>query len=276
MQKILTLFFALCCFATFAGAQPGSGATEPCWVEIIGKKDVAAARELAAKPGFDPLMRMSEIDTSLLAYALEMESGQVASVLIVHAKPETYLRNPNVIHPLYMIGNESALKLVLANPKFDPNQLVRGAPLLWLAVSVGNLEAVKALLANPRIRPMTRDENGETPLFTLIDSRSGALAALLLADKRIDPNAVDKNGNSALHINAHYGDAGVLQKLVNDPRTHPNLKNKKGQTPLFVAASSDLDLVRVLVANPRVKVGAKEKSQIAKLKRAGESSGKTR
>ena len=37
----------------------------------------------------------------------------------------------------------------------------------------------------------------------------------------------------------------------------------------FVAASSDIALVRILVANKKVVVGPKEKAQIAKLKKAG-------
>lgn len=239
------------------------------WVKIIDKKDVVAATKLAAKPGFDPLMKMTEIDASLLSYALNMERGQIASVIIAHAKTDAYLRDKDAIHPLYMRGNESALKLFLANSKFDPNQLVLGAPLLWLAVSAGNREAVKILLASPRIRPMTRNSDGETPLFGLIDSRSGPLAAILLADKRIDPNAVDKNGDTALHINADYGDVNVLKRLVDDARTNPNIKNKQGQTALFVAALCDINLVKVLVANKKVKVGPKEKAQIARLKNAG-------
>ncbi len=267
MKKLLLTFAVLLCCAPIARAQPTEA--QNSWQAIIESNNVKGAEVWVAEPEFDPLLKLPRYDSSLLGAALQKKRAAIATILIHNAKTDAYLRDSDALYSLAKSGNASVLKLYLAQPKFDANQLVGDDSLLFQAVSGGNIEGAKLLLADKHVKPAGRNKDGKTALFAVANSRSEPLTALLLADKRIDPNAVDKNGDTALHVNADYGDANVLKRLVSDSRVNPNLKNKKAQTPLFLAASSDMALVKVLVANKKVVVGPKEKAQIAKLKKAG-------
>ena len=153
---------------------------------------------------------------------------------------------------------------VLLDAGADPNQSVKGTPLLLQAVWGGNQPAVELLLAhkaqvncadsNERTplhsattqgnKPIAelllkagaavnaRDDFGATPLYRAIEQRKPELAALLLANKA-DPNAKDKNDLTPLHLAVRNGQRELAELLLAN-KADPNERPNSGQTPLDV------------------------------------------
>lgn len=252
---------------------PTQAAAAENWINILQENDLEAARAAVKMPGFDPLLRLRRLYNNALGAALSKEHPEIALLMVEAAPNDAYLSDNEVLYSLAKRENIEVLKAFLAKPKFDVNAKVYEKPLLARLSESSNEEGVKLLLARPELDAMARDSKGRTALHAANDARSKSIVMLLLADGRIDPNAVDNDGNTALHLAADFGDVEVLKGIAGDKRTKGNLLNKKGESPLFIAASSDMELVEVLMASKKVEVSAKENAQIAKLKAAGGHAG---
>jgi len=77
-------------------------------------------------------------------------------------------------------GHETIVRLLLANPKVDPNSKgnFSWTPLLW-AVENGHETIVRLLLANPKVDPDSEGYYGWTPLSRAVAKGHEAVAQLL-------------------------------------------------------------------------------------------------
>lgn len=160
---------------------------------------------------------------------------------------------------------------MLAKPKFDPNQLISGDPLLFAVVQAKNVEGVKLMIADKRVDAGLRGENNKTVLFPLGGTHSTEIAQLLLADKRVDPAGKTDGESTALHEAAGSNDNEIVSALLADPRVDVNAANDRGITPLMVAATFKLDTALLLLRDPRVKVGPDEVQRIGALVQRNEA-----
>ncbi len=239
--------------------------TQIAWQKILKDNDIEAARLKVKEPGFDPLLPLPYEFSPLLGEVLSAHETEIAALIIEAAPTEAYLSNANALGYLGQTENLPVLKVLLAKPKFDPNQLLSGDPLLFAVVQAKNVEGVKVMLADARVDAGARGESDKTVLFPLAGTHSTELAQLFLADKRVDPAAKTTGESTALHEAAGSNDAEIVTALLADPRVDVNAANDRGISPLMVAATTKLDMVLLLLRDPRVKIGADEVQRIGAL-----------
>ena len=93
--------------------------------------------------------------------------------------------------------------------------------------------------------PQLGDENGDTPLFTLIKDKDLSLLSkndyeailMKLIEKGADINAICNNHSTSLHVAAHLGDTVAVEFLLKHGANADSL-NGAGNTPLHLAAKS--------------------------------------
>ncbi|KAH0553285.1 hypothetical protein GP486_006582, partial [Trichoglossum hirsutum] len=104
---------------------------------------------------------------------------------------------------------------------------------LLKSVKGGYVDVARLLLANPKVDPNIKNKGGETPL--LLAARDGyeAIVQLLLANSKVDPNSKDLKDNTPLSVASCNGNEAVVELLLANPKTDPNPKNGDGKTPLL-------------------------------------------
>ncbi|KAF5025438.1 hypothetical protein F66182_2461 [Fusarium sp. NRRL 66182] len=102
----------------------------------------------------------------------------------------------------------------------------------------GDIQACHDALQNAS--PLTRDQQGLTPLH-LAAERDHLAIAMLLLDRGADSNARANGGRTPLHLAARYGSAAIVEFLVDDGRADPNARTTDGRTALHYAASAAED-----------------------------------
>ena len=276
MKKSL-LCVLLCCGVAraqpIAPEKPQQTLTkEAAWFEAIWKDDIAMARELIARPDYDPLLWLPQVHRdNALGYALHLGRNEIAIAMMQAAPIDAYLSDIRVFSSLSERHSLPALRALMANPRFDPNVRSQGIPLLVNLALEGNSEGMQLLLDHPKIDATARDkDNGATALMVAAWSRFPRTVALILADKRIDPNAVadDYDGDTALHRAARNVRSSAITLLLADERTDANILNKAGQSPLDVAIERGWPAVAPFLEWEKVGVSPAQKAQIAAIRPA--------
>ena len=126
--------------------------------------------------------------------------------------------------------------------------------MLFVQCAWGRSRNIKLLLADPRVDPNLPERGGQTPLYAASGRGMDRCVEVLLSDPRVDPNtATTVNGTTPLHIAAELGKDRCVELLLTDPRVDPNLVNLDGFTPLNQAASFGRDsCVELLLRDKRV------------------------
>ncbi|KAH6911344.1 hypothetical protein BKA70DRAFT_1185890 [Coprinopsis sp. MPI-PUGE-AT-0042] len=152
-----------------------------------------------------------------------------------------HLRDPNHLTPHegqtpLMLATRrdslNAMRELLSLPGILVNAADKdgGTPLVY-AVEWSKEASLSLLLAHPKINVNAPNSYGRTALM----DASSEEAALILAHPKIKPNLVDFNGDTALMRASHFGRLEVVRVLLNDPRVQVNLKSKVGRTALDMA-----------------------------------------
>ena len=115
--------------------------------------------------------------------------------------------------------------------------------------------------------PMTRDNDGNTPLHYACDYRHTHIVQYLLSTGKADPMAKNKNGKTPvdklvkssklfrsvdlwtmLHLAAHYGWVDTVIDLITKYKCNTNCKDSRGRTPLHYAASNNhLEVIKYFI-----------------------------
>ena len=184
-------------------------------------------------------------------FAAKKAVEMVASIL-AHRDCDVNLQTASGYSALYNATqhqrtNARCLRLLLAHPDIDPNQVSvdDGATPLCIAAMNGNLEAVTQLVAHDSINVNRARKSGFTPLLFAIQNHQVNIVQILLNHAHIDVNKMDSaefqrtrdlsqpQGVSPLYLAAHNGDEDptkleILQLLLNHPRIKVNQRSKRG------------------------------------------------
>ncbi|KAH6888307.1 hypothetical protein BKA70DRAFT_59495 [Coprinopsis sp. MPI-PUGE-AT-0042] len=163
--------------------------------------------------------------------------------------------------PLSFAGSEH-----LRNPNHPTPH--KGRTPLFLAVKGNTLSATRELLSLPGILINAPDKDGDIPLVHAAGWKKQASLSLLLAHPKINVNAADSDGMTAL-MWVSSEEAATL--LLAHRKIKPNLFDSNGVTALMYASHrGSLEVVQVLLADPRVKVNLKSKAGKTALDMTGE------
>ncbi|KAH6888296.1 hypothetical protein BKA70DRAFT_1572967 [Coprinopsis sp. MPI-PUGE-AT-0042] len=167
----------------------------------------------------------------------------------------------DILEPLHMaVYFEFPLSIAGSVHLRDPNHPTphRGRTPLIVAVMENSLSAMRELLSLPGILVNAADKDGDIPLVYAAGWRKQASLSLLLAHPKININATDSYGRTALTM-ASSEEAATL--LLAHRKIKPNLVDSDGDTALMCASRwGYLEVVKVLLADPRVQVKLKSKA----------------
>ncbi|KAL7938311.1 ankyrin repeat-containing domain protein [Trichoderma chlorosporum] len=159
-------------------------------------------------------------------------------------------------------GRASLVKRLLQDGSVDPNErhnvnLRERGPLgtpLERAVRCQKDEIVRLLLSDSRVDPNRRGHGGRTPLLLARISpyHHNQVLCTLLEDERVDTNAQDEDGCNALSWAVLNADCWTAKVLLDSGKVDPDHRNHLGQTPVFLAASGDDEILKLLVDDERV------------------------
>ncbi|CAH0046253.1 unnamed protein product [Clonostachys solani] len=194
-------------------------------------------------------------------------------------------------------GEVDLVALLLERPDIDPNLVCEEEDFstpLWLAVRRGNAEIVQELLRHERVDPNQGKPKSDYyygfPLVYAAEACHSPIVDLLLARKDIDVNVTGDNRLSLLGQAMSRGDFDLVQKLLRQPELDPNYAPEMEgyvrlhvrreeqrvssyklaidfprtsynvvERPLKLAAeTSNLEGVKMMLADPRTDVGASD------------------
>ena len=162
-----------------------------------------------------------------------------------------------------MSYNSGSGRLIPGPPGPKPNMIVRnniasnaGDKALLKAAKENNLEYARKLLRMPGVNKNAQNEDGETAL--IIAARFGHTDMVqLLLENDVDVHIETNKGNPILYIACYMGKLDIIQLLLAEPRIDVNKKKEGGFSPLFIAClKGHVDVVKLLLAEPRVDVNA--------------------
>ena len=95
------------------------------------------------------------------------------------------------------------------------------------------MEVVKYFINEQNCDPMTRDNDGGTPLH--IACRYGHLniTQYLINEAHCNPLCENNDGDTPLHYACKYGNTRIVQCLLSTGKVDPLAKNKNGDTPMY-------------------------------------------
>ncbi|KAH6892735.1 ankyrin repeat-containing domain protein, partial [Coprinopsis sp. MPI-PUGE-AT-0042] len=208
-------------------------------------------------------------DTSLACQLSQFIQGCCAFPVLMYV--DSGIALVDILEPLHMAANfDFPLSVVGSAHLCDPNHPTphREQTPLIVTVMENSLSAMRELLSLPGILVNVADKEGEIPLVYAAEWNKEASLSLLLAHPKINVNATDSYGRTALMM-AYSEEAANL--LLAHRKIKPNLVDSDGDTALMRASRfGRLEVVRVLLADPRVQVNLKSKAGKTALEMAGE------
>ena len=228
-----------------------------------------------------------DIDNISFVYACEEGHDDIVKYIISHPK---FKLDRWITDPLMQWGNTTVIRCLLAEKRFDPS--LRNNQAIIEASCRGNGETVKLLLADPRVDPSVQDNLAiimaaryaqvETVKLLLADPRVNPgdqhnqaiinaaqrdaldIVRILKADPRVNPadqnnqaiiNATQRENvetyNHAIIMAARYAKVETVKLLFAHPRVI-NPGDQHNQAIINAAQRDALDIVRILIADPRV------------------------
>ena len=167
---------------------------------------------------------------------------------LLRCKADPNGTTPNGTPLLYEALSDAPTLQVLLEGGANPNQAVRGSPLLLLAVGEKRTQPAVELLLAHHAEVNCTDAGGQTPLQAAAALGLKSIAELLLK-AGANVNAADKNGETPL-IAAVRQSHSELAELLLASKADPNLRNNQGWTPLSIAvADNKREMVELLLAN---------------------------
>jgi len=159
-------------------------------------------------------------------------------------------------------GHADVVRELLSHPQTDPNQARTsdGATPLFIASQHGNEEVVRELLCHPQTKPnQVGTTDGYTPLYIASGKGHDAVVRELLCHPQTKPNQDTwDDWTSPLFIASLNGYAAVVKELLADRRVDTN--NHWNNNAIMVAAGAGkLEVVKLLLRCPKVKLGVKNK-----------------
>ncbi|KAH6911249.1 hypothetical protein BKA70DRAFT_55901 [Coprinopsis sp. MPI-PUGE-AT-0042] len=154
-------------------------------------------------------------------------------------------------------GNEATVALLLSHPKVKVNQANNaGFTALHAASAPGRTGALQILLAHSTIKINQGDNRGIAPF--MIACRSGDMDTLnlFLRQRKLNVNAVDKAGTTALMwmmlTVAAVVDIEMVKAVLAHPKIDPNLRDKAGKPASYWAYSSRRqDILDLFLNHPK-------------------------
>lgn len=168
------------------------------------------------------------------------------------------------LHKKVKEGDIPALVTILNNKFLDVNIRSketghRRYTALHYAAEQGLTECVKHLLHHKNINVNVQTYSGFTPIMLAAQNGHTECVQLLLQNKNINVNIQIPAGNHQFHsafllaFNNNHQDC--VMAILNDKNMDVNVANGEGRTLIHVAAATDnTELMKLLVANNRVKV----------------------
>ncbi len=133
-----------------------------------------------------------------------------------------------------------------------------GNTALMLEVKQGKIDIVEHLLADPHVDVNVKDCDGNTALMLAVNKGHIDIVDHLLADPRVDVTVEDRDRNNVFICAAINGHVDIVEHL-DDERVNVNAVNKYNKNALMLAVIyKKLDIVRLLVHHPRIKVNARD------------------
>lgn len=164
------------------------------------------------------------------------------------------------------------IQMLLKDPRFDPDTPDEtGRTALSYASECHAEYLVKMLLEHPLVNGNSTDVSGRTPLSYAAESdpeeyrrRNRPVLPILLANDNVRENAnyPDKAGITPLMYSCRLGRTKHVGLMLDVAGSEANLHDNRGRTPLhhaLEACSHKHEPLAMLLANPNIKVNAKDK-----------------
>ena len=142
---------------------------------------------------------------------------------------------------------------------------------LHIACDHSYIHIVKYLLSTGKVDPLSKNKNGETPMYKQDQSRLSmlhlaaahgwmAIANDLITKYKCDTNSKESCGHTPLHYAVINNHLEVVRYFINEQHCDPMTRDKNGQTPLHIACrSGHTHIVQYLVSTGKVDPLAKNK-----------------
>lgn len=175
------------------------------------------------------------------------------------------------------LGRLVNIQMLLKDPRFDPDTPDETARTALSHASEYHAEyLVRVLLQHPLVNVNSTDVSGRTPLSYAAEGGPGryetakrSVLPILLANDNVRENAKypDTAGITPLMYSCRLGRRKDVELLLDISGSEANLQDNRGRTPLLHALEADIycacqcehESLAVLLANPNIKVNAKDK-----------------
>ena len=131
-----------------------------------------------------------------------------------------------------------------------------------LAASRGWLDIIKDLITKYKFDINCKGSYGRTPLhYAARNKTNGGGKVLVINEQNCDPMTRDNDGGTPLHIACRYGHLNITQYLINEAHCNPLCENNDGDTPLHYACKyGNTRIVQCLLSTGKVDPLAKNKN----------------
>ena len=167
------------------------------------------------------------------------------------------------VHYAAYFGLKDILRLLLVNPKFDPDtkDSYGRTPLSW-ATTNGHEAVVKLLLQTGKVDINSKDQDERTPLSLAAKNGHEAVVKLLLETNEVDINSRDLLNQTPLLRAVKNGYEAVLNLLLKTGKVDINSRDKTNQTPLLQAAEKGHEaVVKLLLQTGKVDINLKDQDE---------------
>lgn len=149
-------------------------------------------------------------------------------------------RHSEALQLASQLGNEAAVKLILAETDCDPNFAKRNSrkPVIQAARN-GHWSVVSRLLATGLVSPDTRGELDRTVLSFAAQHGACGFTKYLLGLDGVDPDSPDQDGRTPLLHAVAYNQIEVVTLLLESGRVDVNQGDKRGNTALIISVKKD-------------------------------------
>ncbi len=171
------------------------------------------------------------LDKNRLSCATEVLFINKRKLVIGERYPENFCG----VHYAAYCGLEDILRLLLVNPKVNPDtkDSYLRTPLLWAAKN-GHEAVIKLLLDRGRVDVNSKDRYDQTPISYAVENGHAAVVRLLLETGKVDIDSERGPYNQTpLSYAARYGHEAVVKLLLETGKVDVDSKSGRyNQTPL--------------------------------------------